>query len=197
MFCRRLGGDLWRSHEFEGKSAMSKQRIITCCAVAALASAAILTPALATAPQGLSVNGIVSGSFGKLSLNTAGNKTGKWGMILKTLDDTDVGADEINLAAGGYTGWHSHPSAVFVTVTAGSIVWFDGSDPACPGHTYTVGQSFIEDVARIHNAFNASESTPAQFKAIHINPTGTSGPNFVINEDEPTNCAAQNNARHH
>jgi len=176
---------------------MSKQRIITCCAVAALASAAVLTPALATAPQGLSVNGIVSGSFGKLNLNTAGNKTGKWGMILKTLDDTDVGADEINLAAGGYTGWHSHPSAVFVTVTAGSIVWFDGSDPACPGHTYTVGQSFIEDVARIHNAFNASESTPAQFKAIHINPTGTSGPNFVINEDEPTNCAAQNNARHH
>ena len=86
---------------------------------------------------------------------------------------------------------------MFVTVTAGSIVWFDGSDPACPGHTYTVGQSFIEDVARIHNAFNASESTPAQFKAIHINPTGTSGPNFVINEDEPTNCAAQNNARHH
>lgn len=175
---------------------MTKQRIVTLCATAALASAAILTPASATSPQGLSVNGIVSGSFGKISLNTAGNKTDKWGMILKTLDDTDVGADEINLAGGGFTGWHAHPAAVFVTVTAGAIVWFDGSDPACPGHRYGVGESFIEDAFRVHNAVNDSGTESAQFKAIHINPTGTSGPNFVINEDEPTNCEAQaNNVR--
>jgi quercetin dioxygenase-like cupin family protein len=172
---------------------MTHQRIIRLCASAALASAAVLSPAAATAPQGLTVNGIVSGSFGTINLNTSSHKTGQWGMILKTLDDTDIGADEVNLAGGGYTGWHSHPSAVFVTVTEGSIIWFDGSDPACPGHHYGVGDSFIEDVARVHNAVNASASATAQFKAIHINPTGTSGPNFVIDENEPTNCAAQQN----
>lgn len=171
---------------------MIKQRIITLCATAAFASAAFFTPAFATAPQGLSVQGFVSGEFGKINLNTSSNKTGKWGMILKTLDDTDVGADEINLAGDGFTGWHSHPAAVFVTVTEGSIVWYDGSDPACPGHTYHTGDSFIEGAYRIHNALNASNSASAQFKAIHINPTGTSGPAFVIDEDEPTNCAAQN-----
>jgi len=176
---------------------MTHRRLITLCATAALVSAGLVSPVFATPPQGLTVNGIVSGSFGQISLNTSKNKTDKWGMILKTLDATDIGADEVNLAGGGSTGWHSHPSAVFVTVTQGSIVWYDGSDPACPGTTYHTGDSFIEDTPRIHNAFNASGSVPAQFKAIHINPTGTSGPNFVIDEDEPTNCLAQNVSRRH
>ena len=159
--------------------------------IAIFFSASSMGPATATPGSGFTPFGIVAGQFGKISLNTAGNKTGKWGMILKTLDDTDVGADRIEMDPNGYTGWHSHPSAVFVTVTAGSIVWYDGSDPACPGHHYGTGESFIEDAYRIHNATNPS-GVPAEFIGIHINPTGTSGPNFVIDEDEPTNCAAQN-----
>lgn len=169
---------------------MTKQSIIALCTSAALA-AAPTSSAFATAPQGLSVQGIVSGSFGPININTAQHKTGKWGMILRTLDDTDGGVDQITLSGGGYTGWHSHPAAVFVTVTEGSIVWYDGSDPACPGHTYHTGDSFIEDTARIHNAFNASNSASARFIAMHFNPTGTSGPGFVTNESEPTNCQAQ------
>ena len=167
---------------------MTHQRIIRLCASAALASAAVLSPAAATAPQGLTVNGIVSGSFGTINLNTSSHKTGQWGMILKTLDDTDIGADEVNLAGGGYTGWHSHPSAVFVTITQGSVQWFNGSDPACPSTTYHAGQSFIEDAFIIHNVKNASSSAAAEMVAIHINPAGTSGPAFRIDEPKPTNC---------
>jgi quercetin dioxygenase-like cupin family protein len=111
-------------------------------------------------------------------------KSGKWGMILKTLDDTDIGVDELIFQAGGYTGWHAHPSAVFVTVIEGSIVWTDGSDPLCTPHTYTAGQSFIEAAYRVHNVQNTSGGL-AKIKAVHINPTGVP---FRIDEVKPNNC---------
>lgn len=102
--------------------------------------------------------------------------------------DTDVGTDRVSVAAGGSSGWHAHPSAVFITVTQGSIIWINGSDPVCPPHTYSAGQSFIEDAYIIHNVRNASNSATAEFFAQHINPTGTSGPPFRLDRPEPTNC---------
>jgi quercetin dioxygenase-like cupin family protein len=97
-------------------------------------------------------------------------------MILKTLDDTDIGADRLTVQPGGYSGWHAHQAAVFITVTQGSIVWYDGSDPLCTAHTYSAGQSFIGSAYRIHDVRNASNSTAAEFVAIHINPEGLNGP---------------------
>jgi hypothetical protein len=126
------------------------------------ASSLIATPAFATPPQGLSVSAVVNGSFGPLSVLPT-DKSGKWSMLLKTHDDTDVGADSIILAGGDRTGWHSHPAAVFVTVVP-----------------------FIEDAGVIHNAVNASNSAEAQFIWVRINPTGVP---FVADENKPTNCS--------
>lgn len=151
------------------------------------ASVVSFTPAVATAPSGLTVTPVVYGSFGTVQLNTADNKTDKWGMNLKTLDDTDVGVDLVSLDPGGTTGWHAHPSPVFVTVTQGSVVFSDGADPACPSHTYTAGQTFIEKAYAIHDLVNAGGST-AQLYGVHLNPTSSSGPGFLIDEDKPTNC---------
>jgi len=166
-----------------------KLSIITAAAVAALLSS---SSAFATPGSGFTPSGIVSGSFGQIHLsrsNQARDKDLKWGMVLTTTDDTDVGADRLIVAPGGVSGWHTHPSAVFVTVTSGSIVWTDGSNPLCPSTTYTTGQSFIEDAYVIHNVRNASNSVSAEFIAIHLNPTGTSGPAFRIDVPTvPNNC---------
>jgi quercetin dioxygenase-like cupin family protein len=149
------------------------------------ASALAAAPTSATPPNGLSVAAVVNGHFGPLSVVPT-DKTGSWNMLLKTHDDTDVGADSVTLAGGGHTGWHSHPAAVFVTVVRGSIVWYDGGNPVCPGHHYTTGQSFTEGAGVIHNAVNASNSAEAQFIAVRINPTGVP---FVADENKPTNCS--------
>ena len=149
------------------------------------ASACIGAPALATGGSGISVSNLVTGHYGLINENTDQNKTGKWGMILKTLDDTDIGVDELIIQPGGYTGWHAHPSAVFVTVIEGSIVYTDGSDPLCTPRTYTAGQSFIEGAYRIHNIQNTSGGV-ATFKAVHVNPTGVT---FRIDRPEPNNCS--------
>jgi quercetin dioxygenase-like cupin family protein len=128
-------------------------------------------------------------AFGTLNENTSSNKTGKWGLILKTLDSTDIGADRLTVQAGGYSGWHAHPAPVFVTVTQGSIIWVDGSDPLCTPHTYNAGDSFIEHAYRVHNVRNASDSATAEFVAIVIKPIGYVGPAFRLDRPEPNNCA--------
>lgn len=158
---------------------------ISAALAAACASAFVGPPAAATPGSGFAPSSIVNGHFGTLDVKTEADKTGKWGMILKTKDDSDVGSDKLTAQPSGYSGWHSHPAPVFVTVTQGSIVWYDGSNPVCPQQTYTSGQSFVEGAYRIHNVRNASSSSTAEFIAIRINPTGVG---FRIDETEPTNC---------
>jgi quercetin dioxygenase-like cupin family protein len=158
-----------------------------CAAAAALIASPLFTaPALATpgfnfGPPSL----VVNGHFGKVQVNTAGDKTDKWGMVLKTLDDTDIGSDRITIQASGFSGWHAHPAPVFVTVTQGSIVWVNGSDPLCTPHPFSSGESFIEDAYVIHDVRNASSSESAEYIAIRMNPTGVA---FRLDRDEPNNC---------
>ena len=154
-------------------------------ALALISSTMITTPAFATPGEGFAPSPIVNGSFGKLNVNTAGDKTGKWGMILKTLDETDIGADRLTVQAGGFSGWHAHPAPVFVTVVSGSIVWYDGSNPLCTGQSYSAGESFIEDAYVTHNVTSAGG---AEFVAIVIKPAGFAGPAFRLNRDKPNNC---------
>ena len=153
--------------------------------VAVCASAFAFAPALATPGSGFTPSGIVTGHYGKLDVKTESEKYGQWGMMLKTKDDTDIGADRLTVVPGGVSGWHSHPAAVFVTVMEGSIAWTDGTDPVCPTHNYSAGDSFMEPANHIHNVTSAGG---AVFIAVHINPAGTSGPAFRVDEGEPTNC---------
>ena len=155
-----------------------------------LATTALLssTHAFATPGSGFMPGGIVNGSFGKISVNTAGDKTGKWGLIMKTLDDTDMGVDRLTISPGGFSGWHAHPGPVFVTVTAGAVVWTDGSDPLCTAHNFSMGDSYIEQAYDVHNVRNASMSQGAEVVAITIKPEGFVGPAFRLDRPEPNNC---------
>ena len=163
---------------------MTTIKLVRSMAAVLAASSLIATPAF-TQPVGLSVTNLVTGHYGTIDVKSEQNKVGHWGMILKTKDATDMGADQVTLDGGGQTGWHTHPAAVFVTVTQGSIVWRDGTNAMCPGVTYSAGQSFIEDAFVIHNAFNASQSQPAVFVGMHINPTGVP---FVTPTPQPGQC---------
>jgi quercetin dioxygenase-like cupin family protein len=77
---------------------------------------------------------------------------------------------------------------VFVTVTDGTLTWYDGSNPLCTPHTYHVGKSFIENAYKVHNAVNPSSSASVTFIAVTIKPVGFVGPNFVLDRPEPNNC---------
>lgn len=140
-------------------------------------------PSLATPGSGFTPNALVNGHFSDIQEST--DKTEKWDMFVKTKGDTDVGADELTIAGGGYSGWHAHPAPVFVTVTQGSVVWYDGSNPICAPRTYTAGQSFIEPAQRTHYVRNASATDPAVYKAVRMNPTGVA---FRQDRPQPSGC---------
>lgn len=153
-----------------------------------IASAFIVAPALATPGSNFVVSPVVNGQFGVIHENTAGEKTGKWGMTLKTLDDTDVGADRLTVQPQGHSGWHSHPAPVFVTVLQGTIEWMDGS--LCEPRTLTVGQTLIEHTGVAHIVRNPAPAggQVAEFIAVRIKPTSVVGPAFRVDEAEPNNC---------
>lgn len=155
---------------------------------ALMASVLIAVPVQATSGSGFSGAGIVNGHFGTVHVNTEGDKTGKWGMMLKTLDDTDIGADRLTIQPQGYSGWHAHPSPVFITVTEGSIEEYDAA--LCTAHTYTTGQSFIEPAYQNHNVRNPAPAggTVAKFVAIVIKPIGYVGPAFRLDRPLPSSC---------
>ena len=126
---------------------------------------------------------VASGDFGD-QLDVKADKMEHWDLLLKTKDDTRTGINRATLQPGGHSGWHSHPIPILLTVTAGEIQWYDGSDPVCPVKTYHVGQSFVEPANRIHDVRNATGSV-AEFYAVLFNPAGIT---FFIDQPKPTNC---------
>lgn len=163
-------------------------RLVRSAAVALAISPLCTTHAFATPGSGFIPNPFVNGHFGKISIQPNGNKTDKWGLIMKTLDDTDIGADRLAIQPGGYSGWHAHPGPVFITVTQGSVVFYDGADPLCPSRTYGTGESFIESAYDVHFVKNASASAAAEYIAVTIKPEGFVGLAFRLDRPEPNNC---------
>ena len=49
------------------------------------------------------------------------------------------------LRGRGYTGWHTHPGPVFITVTQGELTYYDYDDPTCTPHVVTAGHGFVDN----------------------------------------------------
>src|SRR5690349_14214945 len=82
------------------------------------APAAIATPA-----SGFTAVQQWKGVYPPLKLNTASDrkadKDDKWDIKLMTKDTSDVYVTRNAIAAGGQSGWHSHPGPSLITVTVG------------------------------------------------------------------------------
>jgi mannose-6-phosphate isomerase-like protein (cupin superfamily) len=64
------------------------------------------------------------------------------------LRDSSQGADvvvqQVTIAPGGQTGWHTHPGPAIVLVKSGTFTLYDGDDPSCTGNSYGPGQGFVD-----------------------------------------------------
>lgn len=154
-------------------------RVAVAAALAMVAGSAVATPG-----SGFARTGISDGRYGALDVKA--DKVDKWDLLIKSKDDTDVAVDRLTVAPGGQSGWHAHPAPIFVTVTVGQIVWYDGSDPLCTSRTYVAGDAFIEGAYRVHLVRNTS-AVEAQFTAVRLAPTGV--PVRIDVPAVPTNCA--------
>jgi hypothetical protein len=102
----------------------------------------------------------------------------------QTKNATDVRVQRIDIAAGGYSGWHHHPGIVIATVASGAVT-FTNAD--CSSTTYgpglPAGAVFVESGDTPGQASSAGGATVyATLVAPHANP-----PVFRI-EDAPVSC---------
>ena len=82
----------------------------------------------------------------------------------------DVVVQKHDYAPGANTGWHQHPGPIFITVTEGTLTFYEYNDPTCTPHVYTAGQGFV-DTGDGHIGYNRTNQ-PAQDVAVAIAPVG-------------------------
>ena len=95
---------------------------------------------------------------------------------------------QIVIAPGGHTGWHSHPGPVVVLVKAGQMAFYDGDDPACAARIYVAGQAFVDSgQGHVHIARNESSTENLEVWATYFDvPPGGA---FRIDVPNPGNCS--------
>lgn len=107
------------------------------------------------------------------------------GIKLKTKSSLDFVTQQIRIAPGGTTGWHSHPGPVLVTVKAGALTLVYANDPTCRGHTYTTGQSFVDrGDENVHTALNLG-TTEVELWATYLVPGAPGTAAFRLDAADP------------
>jgi quercetin dioxygenase-like cupin family protein len=113
----------------------------------------------------------------------------KSGIHLKTKGSVDVATQQVVIAGGGSTGWHSHPGPVLVTVKSGSLRLIYADDTTCEGTVYEAGDSFIDRGDEVtHIARNESLTHSVELWATYLVP-GAPGTGFRNDvSPAPSNC---------
>jgi quercetin dioxygenase-like cupin family protein len=98
----------------------------------------------------------------------------------------DVAIQQVTIAPGGFTGWHTHPGPAVVLVKSGEFTLYEADDPSCTGRTYRAGQSFVDaGYGNVHIGRNESAADVELWVAYLDVPVGGA---FRIDAPAPGNC---------
>lgn len=159
-----------------------KQNRVLLAAGAAVAWALASSHALATPSSGFSTEQLAKGVYDPMHLNA--DKAGKWDLLLRTKDVSDVYNVRNTIAPGGESGWHTHPGPSLITVTTGQITVYEG-DGLCQPTVYAPGDGSIDlGSGHLHNIRNEG-SVPAITVVTQIVPHDAPR---RIDAPEPNNC---------
>jgi quercetin dioxygenase-like cupin family protein len=92
------------------------------------------------------------------------------GIQFSTERSTDLFVQQVDIAAGGSSGWHEHPGLVMVAVATGAVIVHVGCKA---GQQYSAGQTFVEPPLTPMLVENASSTAPAQNFAAVVVPAGS------------------------
>ena len=107
--------------------------------------------------------------------------------VIHVSNAQDTVMQQVVIAPGGYTGWHTHPGPVLVLVKAGALTLYSSDDPTCTGRTYTAGQAFIDKgQGHVHIGRNEGSENLEIWSAYFDVPPGQP---FRIDAPSPGNCA--------
>jgi len=85
-------------------------------------------------------------------------------------DPVDIVVQKHDFAPGSNSGWHQHPGPIFITVTRGTLTFYEYNDPTCTPHVYSAGQGFV-DTGDGHIGYNRTDQLASDV-AVAIAPVG-------------------------
>ena len=141
-------------------------------AVATIAVAALLTAAVAltvaSTPSGSTPTLLARGTYDAFKVMSFPDGGGLFKAEAKK--PIDVVVRRHDYAIGGSTGWHGHPYPVFITVTEGTLTFYEYDDPTCTGIEVSAGHGYV-DSGHGHIARNES-GAPAVDVSVIMAPVG-------------------------
>jgi hypothetical protein len=137
-------------------------------AIALVVLAAVAAVALASPPSGVTPTILARGTYDSFKVKSAPRSPVDF--KAKAKSPIDIVVRKHDYAVGSYTGWHSHPGPVFITVTQGQLTYYEYDDPACAPHVVSAGQGFVDN-GRGHIVRNESGQL-AQDVSVIIAPVG-------------------------
>jgi quercetin dioxygenase-like cupin family protein len=101
----------------------------------------------------------------------------------------DTAVQQVTIDPGGHTGWHTHPGATFVAVTAGegTLHHAGRAGTGCPGHKYAPGSGFFQHAGDVHTLRNEG-TVPLVVHALYVLPPGTPNTSIRTDQPQPPNC---------
>jgi quercetin dioxygenase-like cupin family protein len=153
------------------------RRLAIAVAIAALAIPAGI--AVATPPSGITATVLGQGTFSeRVKVKTPNIKAN-----FKRPSDFIV--QDLVIAPGGHTGWHSHPGPALAIVKEGTFTLYDGDDRRCRPHRYGPGQAFVDrGGGHVHIGRNET-SQPVRLLVTFIVPEGAAP---RTDAPDPGNC---------
>jgi hypothetical protein len=139
----------------------------------AIGTVTIAVPASATPGAGASATTLARG-LAVDKVKTRGNQP------------YDVVVQQITIAPGGHTGWHTHPGNAIAVVTSGTLTIYHADDPSCTGHDFAAGQVYLDrGYGHVHIGRNET-ATPLQLVVTYLDvPIGGA---VRIDTADPGNC---------
>ena len=121
---------------------------IATCLLTAAGALGYVRGVLATPASGFVGTTLAVGRFEDIDVGNrdAGAHEGRpWQSRQKAKGASDLYVQNNVWAPGGTTGWHTHPGHSLIIVTAGTVTAYEGDDPSCTPHVYTVGMGFVDE----------------------------------------------------
>lgn len=151
----------------------SKRRMSVLVAIAAatglLALSAFVAITKASPASGVTPTVLARGTFD--SFNVRSDPHGSLaGFRAMSQEPIDIVVRRHDYLAHSWTGWHSHPGPVFITVTQGQLTFYENDDPSCTPHVVSAGQGYV-DTGAGHIGRNETDQ-PAQDVSVITAPVG-------------------------
>lgn len=158
---------------------------------AAIGLGFLLTVGAALATPGVGILAAPVHARGTLGPNEGPNfvLNSKSGVHLKARGSTDIVTQQVRIAPGGHTGWHSHPGPVLVTVKSGSVQLIYANDESCHGVVYGAGDTFVDRGDENIHIARASPFDGVELWATYFVPGGDPSAPFRLDAPDPgTGC---------